>query len=89
MPALCVSTVEGMRKSVPDRILDQIALHSGVTSTGLLASDLRLALSTVKRHIDRFIAEGRVSLGWDGRALELSDAEIAERAVDARVRSHR
>ena len=77
------------RKSTRDRIIDQIAKHAGVTSIGLVASDLRLSHETVKRYVNALIREGIVQYGWDGNALELTDAAHRERAIDARVASHR
>lgn len=71
------------------RILNQIAKHSGVTSVGLVACDLQLTTDTVRRHVNALIAGGRVCLGHDGRQLELTDGERQERAVDARVATHR
>ena len=72
-----------------ERILNQIAKHSSTTSIGLLAGDLRLSTETVRRHVDTLIAAGRVEIGHDGQQLEITTAEIAERAVNARVASHR
>lgn len=67
------------RKSTKDRILDKIAAHNGVTSPGLLASDLRLSIETTKKHVRTLLSEGRVCLGWDGQALEISTSEARAR----------
>lgn len=63
------------------RILNRIAAHSGVTSVGLVAADLKLSPRTVRRHVDALIAAGRVGIGWDGCALELSETEQRDRAL--------
>lgn len=64
------------------RILSQIEKHSGVTSVGLVASDLRLHFQTVKRYVTAMIREGYVQRGHDGNALELTDAYAAERRFE-------
>ena len=76
-------------KTARERIANRIAEHDGVTSIGLLAGDLDLAVDTVKRHVRALIRAGRFQYGWDGCALEMTDAERHERRVDARVRARR
>ncbi len=71
-----------------DRIIQRIETAQPI-STSLLASDLRLSLETVRKHVSKLIDAGRVGYGWDGQSLELTDSERRERAIDARVRSHR
>lgn len=77
-----------MPKPIAERILNRIETHSPL-SVDLVAMDLSLSVGTVKRHVRALIVAGRVEYGWDGRALDLTDQEVRDRAVDARVRSHR
>lgn len=71
------------------RILKQITKHDGVTSIGLVASDLRLSCDTVRKHVQRLITDGHVEYGWDGQALSLTSAERQQnqqiRPLDALV----
>ena len=65
------------------KILETVAIFSGVTSVGLVAQHTGYSMATVRKYVDAFIAEGRIGIGWDGAALELSDKEVAERALYA------
>lgn len=65
------------------RILDRVARDSGVTSVGLLASDLRLAHQTVKRYVTAMIREGYLERGWDGNALCTTVEYARERNANA------
>lgn len=67
------------KRSTADRIVDSVADHNGTTSPGLLASDLGLSAETVKRHLAKL--GDRVEVGWDGVALQLTDAEQRTRAA--------
>ncbi len=70
-----------------DRILDAIEAAHGATSVALLSSDLKLATTTVWRHVRDLEAKDRVAFGWDGNSLELSDSERKTRSEDRAFRA--
>ena len=68
-----------MKTSSKQRIIDHIIKHFGVTSVGLIASDLGLSCETVKKHVKTLIANGVVEHGWDGQSLALTVEEQRRR----------
>lgn len=83
------SAVNKMKTSTLERVMNHISQKSGTTSIGLISCDLRLSSKTVRRHVASLVDAGRVVFGWDGQSLEVTEAEKKERAIDARVRTHR
>lgn len=67
------------KTSSKQRIMDRIVKHSGVTSIGLVASDLNLSCETVKKHVKILMADGVIEYGWDGQALTLTIEEQRRR----------
>lgn len=68
-----------MKTSSKQRIMNRIIKHTGVTSIGLVASDLNLSCETVKKHVKALMADGAVEYGWDGQALTLTIEEQRRR----------
>ena len=67
-----------MSSKIENRIIEAITNNSGCISQGMLACDLRLADSTIARHVKNLIKGGRVEIGWDGNALQITDQEQDE-----------
>jgi DNA-binding Lrp family transcriptional regulator len=63
---------------IDERVLERIRRDAGATSAWLLASDLGLKITTVKKAVERLIRAGRVELAEDGFGLRTTVEEARE-----------
>jgi predicted ArsR family transcriptional regulator len=60
-----------------ERILRKIDDYRGCTNEALVASDLRLSVDTVKKHVRALTCEGLVERAWDGKGLFTTNKGMA------------